>query len=99
VNSAPPFDFGNIDLELDRAAEAVVEGVLLGLYQYTPFKTIDRENIREMSTFTILDGREGAVKTSGMRQERRRSSRTRFVLPATSFSSAANEMDADRSGQ
>jgi len=42
-------DFGNIDLELDRAAEAVVEGVLLSLYQYTPFKTIDRENIREMS--------------------------------------------------
>jgi leucyl aminopeptidase len=56
-------DFGNIDLELDRAAEAVVEGVLLGLYQYTPFKTIDRENIREMSAFTILDGEESAVKT------------------------------------
>ena len=56
-------DFGNIDLALDRAAEAVVEGVLLGLYQYTPFKTIDRENIREMSAFTILDGEESAVKT------------------------------------
>ena len=56
-------DFGNIDLELDRAAEAVVEGVLLGLYQYTPFKTIDRADIREMSAFTILDGEESAVKT------------------------------------
>ena len=40
-----------------------MEGVLLGLYQYTPFKTIDRENIREMSEFTILDGEESAVKT------------------------------------
>ncbi len=55
-------DFGNIDLALDRVAEAVVEGVLLGLYQYTPFKTIDRENIREMSEFTILDGEDERCK-------------------------------------
>ncbi|MBA4421550.1 MAG: leucyl aminopeptidase [Syntrophus sp. (in: bacteria)] len=59
---ATSLDFGSIDLALDRATEAVVEGVLLGLYQYTPFKTIDRESIREMSEFTILDGEESAVK-------------------------------------
>ena len=56
-------DFGGIDLTLDLAAEAVVDGVLLGLYQYTPFKTVDRESIREISGFTILDGEESAVKT------------------------------------
>jgi len=59
---AASVDFGNVNIELDRAAEAVVEGVLLGLYQYTPFKTIDRENLREISEFTLLDREEGAVK-------------------------------------
>ena len=63
VEFTTSLDFGNIDLALDQVAEAVVEGVLLGLYQYTPFKTVDRENIREMSELTILDGEESAVKT------------------------------------
>jgi leucyl aminopeptidase len=39
-----------------------VEGVLLGLYQFTPFKTIERENIREILEFTILDDEEIVVK-------------------------------------
>jgi len=56
-------DFGSVDLALDRAAEAVVEGVLLGLYQYTPFRTVDRESIREISEFTLFGGAESSVKT------------------------------------
>ncbi|MHB8908748.1 MAG: leucyl aminopeptidase [Syntrophales bacterium] len=55
-------DFGAVDLPIDRLAEAAVEGVILGLYQFTPFKTIDREDIREISEFTILDTDEAAVK-------------------------------------
>jgi len=55
-------DFGSVDLAPDRAAEAAVEGVLLGLYQFTPFKTIERENIREVLEFTILDGEENNVR-------------------------------------
>jgi leucyl aminopeptidase len=60
---ATSLDFGSVDLAIDRTAEAVVEGVLLGLYQFTPFKTIERENIREILEFTILDGEESVVKT------------------------------------
>jgi leucyl aminopeptidase len=55
-------DFGSTDLTPDQAAEAVVEGVLLGLYQYTPFKTIDRDSIREIAEFTIVAEEEKAVK-------------------------------------
>ena len=55
-------DFGAVSLPIDLVAEAVVEGVILGLYQFTPFKTIDRDDIREISEFTILDADEGAVK-------------------------------------
>jgi len=56
-------DFGNIGLPTDRVAEAVVEGILLGLYRYRPFKTVDREEIREISEFTLLVGDGKAVKT------------------------------------
>jgi leucyl aminopeptidase len=55
-------DFGTLNLPLDQMSEAVVEGVILGLYQFTSFKTIDRENIREISEFMILDADEAAVK-------------------------------------
>ena len=56
-------DFGGVDLPLEQRAEAVVEGVILGLYQYTPFKTVDREKLREVSELTILDREEPAAKT------------------------------------
>jgi leucyl aminopeptidase len=39
---------------LDELAKAVVEGICLGLYQYTSFKTIDRDKIRGMKKFTIV---------------------------------------------
>ncbi len=55
-------DFGTTNLQLDQMAEAVVEGVILGLYQFTPFKTIDRERIREIAEFTVLDADDSAVK-------------------------------------
>ncbi|MEW6334642.1 MAG: leucyl aminopeptidase [Thermodesulfobacteriota bacterium] len=48
-------DFGPVNLAPDGAAEAAVEGVLLGLYQFTPFKTVERENIREVKAFTIVE--------------------------------------------
>jgi leucyl aminopeptidase len=35
---------------------------MLGLYQFTPFKTLDRDEIREVSDFSILDTDDAAVK-------------------------------------
>jgi len=42
---------------LDELTEAVVEGTLLGLYQFTPFKTVDREKIKEVDSFVLVEER------------------------------------------
>ena len=52
----------NIDFPLERMAEAAVEGVILGLYRFLPFKTVDREQEGEVTGFTILEKDEGAYK-------------------------------------
>ncbi len=39
---------------LDEIAKAVVEGICLGLYQYTSFKTIDRDKMEGMKIFAII---------------------------------------------
>ena len=51
-------DFIFLNKPLDEIAKAVVEGVCLGLYQYTSFKTIDRDKIRGMKEFTIIAEKE-----------------------------------------
>lgn len=48
-------DFGKIKLTLDTVAESAVEGVLLGLYQFTRFKTVDRDQIRTVDEFVIME--------------------------------------------
>jgi leucyl aminopeptidase len=37
-----------------KVAQAVVEGAFLGLYQYAPFKTVDRESVRDVEQLTIV---------------------------------------------
>jgi len=53
-------DFIFLSKPLDEIARAVVEGVSLGLYQYTSFKTIDRDKIRAIKEFTIIEENEKA---------------------------------------
>jgi leucyl aminopeptidase len=55
-------NFRDIELPLERMVEGVVEGVLLGLYRFLPFKTVDREPNREITRFTILESEEAAYK-------------------------------------
>ena len=55
-------DFGSLDIPLEQLTEAVVEGVQLGLYQFSPFKTVERQDIREISEFTIAEGDEAAFR-------------------------------------
>ena len=38
----------------DKVVQAAVEGLLLGLYQYTPYKTVGREDIREIDQLSII---------------------------------------------
>jgi leucyl aminopeptidase len=85
-------DFGTLITPLDQIAEAVVEGVILGLYQFTPYKTIDRDDIRKISEFMILDSDEAAVKVI-----RTAAKTAEIIAGAASFardivSTPANEM-------
>ena len=38
----------------DQVVQAAVEGALLGLYQYTPYKTVGREDLKEMDELNII---------------------------------------------
>jgi leucyl aminopeptidase len=43
-------------------AEAAVEGVMLGLYQFNPFKTIDRDKIKMVDEFIIAEENQDRLK-------------------------------------
>ena len=47
---------------LSELTEAVLEGMMLGLYRFTPYKTIDRENITEIQHIHIVEENEGSLK-------------------------------------
>ncbi|MDQ5985678.1 MAG: Cytosol aminopeptidase [Syntrophus sp. SKADARSKE-3] len=52
---AAALDQINGGLNLADTAEAMVEGVNLGLYQFTPFKTLDLDNISTVDEFVIYE--------------------------------------------
>ena len=65
-------DFMYADKSPDEIAKVVVEGVCLGLYQYTSFKTIDRDKIKGMKEFAIIAGKEkqyNIIKTAAKEAE------------------------------
>ncbi|OPY84031.1 MAG: Cytosol aminopeptidase [Syntrophus sp. PtaU1.Bin208] len=43
---------------LSELVEATVEGVHLGLYQFTPFKTVERDKIKELNTLVLVEEEE-----------------------------------------
>ncbi|MFZ4438426.1 MAG: leucyl aminopeptidase [Syntrophales bacterium] len=54
--------FRSADLPLERMVEGVVEGVILGLYRFLPYKTVDLEQNHEITGFTLLEADEAAYK-------------------------------------
>ncbi len=54
--AATSIDFGLLPGSKDSLAQAVAEGALLGLYQYAPFKTVDRENLKDVEQLTVVAG-------------------------------------------
>jgi len=77
---------------LAELTEAVVEGVILGLYQFTPFKTVERDQIKEMDAFILVE--EGEKNLSLVREAARKAEK---IARAVSFardlvSAPANEM-------
>jgi len=52
--AATSINLNLISRKKDQVAQAVAEGSLLGLYQYTPFKTVGREDLKEMEQLNII---------------------------------------------
>lgn len=84
----------NLDLlprKKDQMAQAVAEGSLLGLYQYTPFKTVGREDLKEMEQLTIVaDAKDFSLIESAVKK-------TQMITQAVCFardliSAPSNEM-------
>ena len=53
-NFAASLNFGIRDLNEENQVEAAVEGVLLGLYKFTPYKTKEIDKTPEVKEFTLI---------------------------------------------
>jgi len=45
-----------------QITEAALEGAILGLYQFTPYKTLEREKIKIIERITVVDNKDDALK-------------------------------------
>lgn len=63
-----------------QMTEAALEGAMLGLYQYTPYKTLERDKIRIVERITVVDDRDEAL-----REIRKAAGGTVCLVQAVSF--------------
>lgn len=56
-------EFYPLEKNIDQIARAVVEGAVLGLYRFLPYKTVDKDEIREIEEFVIVEERDEVLKT------------------------------------
>jgi leucyl aminopeptidase len=54
-------DAGDRLQAMDQMMEAALEGAILGLYQFTPYKTLERDKIRTMERVIVVDDRKDAL--------------------------------------
>ena len=52
--AATALDFNMLPGQKEKLAQAALEGAVLGLYQYTPFKTVDRDNIKDIKQLELI---------------------------------------------
>ena len=75
----------------DQAAQAAAEGAMLGLYQYTPYKTVDREDLKDMEKLNIIaDGKDFSLIESAVKKARIIAGAVYFARDL--ISAPANEM-------
>ena len=75
----------------DQMAQAVAEGALLGLYQYTPYKTVGREDLKEMEQLNIIaDKKDFSLIESAIKKAQIITSAVYFARDL--ISAPANEM-------
>ncbi len=59
---AVSLDFGESDLYVREVAHAAVEGAILGLYRFMPYKTLEEDGKKEPVDFTIVEGNPGLLE-------------------------------------
>ncbi|MBN2180083.1 MAG: leucyl aminopeptidase [Deltaproteobacteria bacterium] len=91
-NFAASLDFGTLDLKEDNMAESAVEGVLLGLYRFTPYKTKAADKTPEVREFTLIAENPKAAKTSKAAAKRAETISAAVYLARDLVSAPANEM-------
>ena len=72
--------------------EAMVEGISLGLYQFTPFKTLERDKIKEITECTILEEKEKNISVTTAAVKTAASISRAVCFARDLVSSPANEM-------
>jgi leucyl aminopeptidase len=91
-NFAASLDFGTLDLKEDNMAESAVEGILLGLYRFTPYKTKAADKTPEIREFTLIAKNPKAAKTSKAAAKRAETISAAVYLARDLVSAPANEM-------
>ena len=59
---AVSLDLGESEFSAGEMSQAAVEGVLLGLYRFTPYKTLEEDKAGEISECIIVENRPGVVE-------------------------------------
>ncbi|MDI6617026.1 MAG: M17 family peptidase N-terminal domain-containing protein, partial [Syntrophaceae bacterium] len=72
--AAVSLDFGGMEFPRGDMAHAAVEGALLGLYRFTPYKTGEEDTKGEITEFTIVENR------SEILEEIRNGARTAAII-------------------
>lgn len=85
-------EIGDRALSPEVMTEAAVEGIMLGLYQFTPYRTLERDKIRSVESFTIVD--ESAERTGAIERAAKTAQKTADAVcfARDMVSTPANEM-------
>jgi leucyl aminopeptidase len=85
-------DFIGSNESIEHTVQAVVEGVVLGLYQYTNYKTVDKDEKRDLKEFAIVEEREDVCNTIRSAAESAEIITKAVFFARDMVSSPANEM-------
>lgn len=85
-------DAGELGLTWEIATVAILEGIILGLYQYTDYKTLDRESASEVELLHVLIGDKKSMPLVKKAADRTEKICRAVYLARNMVSAPANEM-------
>jgi leucyl aminopeptidase len=77
---------------LPQLTETILEGMMLGLYRFMPYKTIDREKIMDIQDIYIVEENGGALKIIGESARRAEAIAKAVIFARDLVSRPGNEM-------